>query len=199
MTELYYPQGLSSAWTVDAGINFSGAASLTFQGAQHLAGAAVTGIATNDQGGVTVLNFTMPVTGTFTLSAPPSPATGYTIVTVGLAYVPQLQTLPLDVGEPTVQGKRKKITAVTVRVKDALGLSIGGDATSLVPMKDLVVGNIGTMTNVAVTGLVTADARTIIDPRWTVPGQFLIQQSNPYPASILGVIPEITVGDTNSK
>jgi hypothetical protein len=131
----------------------------------------------------------MPVSGTFTLPAA-------SVVTVGLGFTPQLQTLAIDLGEPTAQGKRKKITAVTVRCANALGLSIGGDFGSLVPMKDLVLGNVGSATNAAVTGLVTADARTIIDPRWTVPGQYLIQQPNPYPASVLGVIPEISVGDT---
>ena len=138
----------------------------------------------------------MPVNGTFTLPAPTTGATNYTYVLVGLAFTPQLQTLALDTGEPTIQGKRKKITAVTVRVKDTLGLSIGGDSSSLVPMKDLVVGNVGSATNGILANLVTGDARTIIDPKWSVPGQYFIQQSNPFPASILGVIPEITAGDT---
>jgi hypothetical protein len=170
---------------------------ISFSGAQHLGGATVTGLATDDTGAVTVIiPFVMPANGTFTLPNPPAPAFGYVRVTIGLPYTPQLQTLQLDTGEPTIQGKRKKITAVTVRVKDALGLSIGGDNSSLVPMKDLVMGNVGSASNSVVTNLVTADARTIIDPKWSVPGQYFIQQSNPFPSSILGVIPEITVGDT---
>jgi len=52
------------------------------------------------------------------------------------------------------------------------------------------------MSNGIVTGLVTEDARTIIDNNWTVQGQVCFQQNSPYPASILGVIPEIEVGDT---
>lgn len=196
--ELYYPIGLTDAWCVDAGIQYNGAASLTFTGAQHLAAATVTGLATDNTGVVSVLNFVMPVNGTFTLSAPPAPATGYTRVTVGLGYTPQLQTLQLDTGEPTIQGKRKKITGVTVRCRQTLGLDIGQtfDATSLVPMDDLVIGNLNVALNTLVTDLVTGDARTIIDPDWNIPGQYCIQQSNPYPASILGVIPEITIGDT---
>jgi hypothetical protein len=195
--EQNYVGNLAKAWCVDAGIAYSGTGALTFSGAQHLAGMTVTGIAT-DSNGVTggLLPFTMPVNGTFTLPAPTTGATNYTYVLVGLAFTPQLQTLALDTGEPTIQGKRKKITAVTVRVKDTLGLSIGGDSSSLVPMKDLVVGNVGSATNGIVANLVTGDARTIIDPKWSVPGQYFIQQSNPFPASILGVIPEITAGDT---
>jgi hypothetical protein len=198
MAELYYPADYVSAWQVDAGIGYNGPAATTFSGAQHLAGMIVTGIADG-----AIINFTMPTSGTFVFG--PGGTTGLTnipsasIVTVGLAFTPQLQTLALDTGEPTVQGKRKKITGVTVRCRNTLGLSIGQTFNSLVPMKDLVIGNIGTMSNAPVVGLVTGDARTIIDPNWTVPGQYCIQQSNPYPASILGVIPEITLGDANSK
>jgi hypothetical protein len=117
-------------------------------------------------------------------------------VTLGLPYYPQLQTLRLDTGDPTIAGKRKKIPAVTLRVQDTLGLSIGGDFSTLVPMKDLVQGNVGSMSNQVVTDLVTEDVRTLVDPRWTVQGQYCIQQSQPLPATILGVIPEIELGDT---
>jgi len=126
MTELYYPLGLTDAWCVDAGLQYNGSSVLTFTGAQHLAGAIVTGLATDNLGNVTVITpFAMPVNGTFTLPAPASPATGFTRVTIGLDYLPQLKTLQLDTGEPTIQGKEKKITAVTVRVNETLGLSIG--------------------------------------------------------------------------
>ena len=196
--EQNYVGNLAAAWCVDAGISYRGTGALTFSGAQHLAGMQVVGIATDSNGNTAgLVPFTMPVNGTFTLPAPATGAANYTYVLVGLAFLPQLQTLALDTGEPTIQGKRKKITAVTVRCKDALGLQIGGSAQTLVPMKDLVAGNVGTMTNGIVTNLVTGDARTIIDPNWTVPGQYFIQQSNPFPASILGVIPEITAGDSN--
>jgi hypothetical protein len=195
MVELAYPADYISSWQVDAGIGYSGTAATTFSGAQHLGGLVVTGLADG-----AIINFTMPVSGTFVFG--PGGTMGLTnipnasTVVVGLAFTPQLQTLALDTGEPTVQGKRKKITAVTVRCKQALGLSIGQSFSTLVPMKDLVLGNIGSATNAPVAGLQTCDARTIIDPNWTVPGQYCIQQSNPYPATILGVIPEITVGDS---
>jgi hypothetical protein len=197
MVELYYPVGLTDAWQVDAGIQFNGASALTFSGAQHLAGAMVTGLATDNLGNVTVIPaFAMPTNGTFTLAAPTAPATGYTRVTVGLPFTPQLQTLPLDLGEPTVQGKRKKISAVTLRCQNALGLSMGSIQANIKPIQSLILGNVNEALNAPITGLVTADARAFIDPDWNVPGQYFIEQDNPYPASILGVIPEIEVGDT---
>lgn len=185
VTELYYPNGVVDAFCVDAGISYNGSATATFSGAQHLAGLTVTGLAD----GVVIAPFVMPANGTFILGAAASK------VVVGLAYTPALQTLELDLGEPTVQGRNKKITAVTLKVDKALGLWIGGDSTTTVPMKDLVRGNIGSATNQVVTDLVTADVRTLINPNWTIQGQYYITQPYPLPASILGVIPEINRGE----
>jgi hypothetical protein len=108
--------------------------------------------------------------------------------------------MALDLGEPTVQGKVKKINAVDVRVADTLGLKIGSSFSHLVEMKDLVVGNVSSMLvgqdSQIVTDLVTGDARTYLDPTYTVPGQYCIQQDQPFPATILGVIPQVEIGDT---
>lgn len=185
MAERIFTGGASDAWCVDAGLQYSGAPATSFSGAEHLAGSTVTGLAD----GVVIPPFVMAADGTFTLPAASK-------VTVGLAYTSQLQTLQLDLGEPNVQGKRKKITGVSIRCLETLGLAIGRSFSSLVPMKDLVAGNVGTMTNQLVSGLITGDARAIIDPLWDVPGQYCIEQDNPLPATILGVIPEIVVGDT---
>lgn len=189
LSELYYPNGVSDAWCVDAGLGYNGTATTTFRGAQHLSGLTVTGLAD----GEVIPPFVMPADGIFTLD------TAASKVVVGLAYTPQLTTLPIDLGEPTIQGKMKKINGVTVRVAQTLGLEIGSTFSDLVSMKDLVRGNVGTATNELVTNLVTGDAYTAIDPKWTVPGQYCIQQSYPLPASVLGVIPQIVVGDTKGR
>jgi hypothetical protein len=105
----------------------------------------------------------------------------------------------LDLGEPTVQGKRKKITAVTVRAVDTLGISIGTSIPTVVPMKDFVIGNLGSQSNALVGtngDLVNGDGRTIIDQVWQEAGNYLIGTTGPYPATILGIMPEVTVGDT---
>jgi hypothetical protein len=97
----------------------------------------------------------------------------------------------------------KKINNVDVRVTETLGLMIGSDFNHLTPMKDLIQGNVSSMltgqANQIVTDLVTGDARTFLDPTYTVPGQYCIQQSLPYPATILGVFPSITQGDQGSR
>lgn len=196
MTEQYYPIGATDAWQVDAGLQYNGASAVTFTGAQHLAGMACVGLATDNLGNVTPFTTVVTAFGRFTLAAPTAPATGYTRVTIGLGFTPQLTTLGIDTGNPTIQGKMKKLPAVTVRVANTLGLSIGTDFNNLVNMDDLIIGNVGKDTNELVTDLVTGDALQAINPDWQVPGQYCIQQSLPYPASILGLIPQIAIGDT---
>jgi len=122
----------------------------------------------------------------------------YTKVTIGLAYTPQIQTLALDLGEPTVQSKRKKLPAVTFRVADTLGLQVGTSFSNLTTVKDFQLGAIPTQSNgpVTVTDLFSGDGRQILDQLWQEIGQLSIQQNLPYPATILGVMPEVVVGDS---
>lgn len=185
-----FPSGRASAWCVDSGLRYIGGATANFGGGNHLAGKTVTGLAD----GVVIPPFVMPNNGNFSLSTPAS------YVTVGLAYTCKLKTLPLDLGEPTVQGKVKKIAAIDVRVWDTLGLKCGPDFDHLDVMKDLIVGNVGSMLtgqqSQMVVDLFSGDARTFAPSAYTVPGQICIQQDEPYPASVLGVIPSIVIGDT---
>jgi hypothetical protein len=182
----YFPNGAVDAWCVDSGLQYDGAPATNFSGGEHLVGETCVGLAD----GIPITPFVMATNGRFTLP------TAASVVTVGLAFLPELQTLPLDIGEPTAQGKMKKIANVDLMVQDTLGLEIGMESTNTVPMKDLVLANVGSMTNAVVTDLVTGQARTIITAAWTVPGQYYIKQPQPLPASILGVLPSIVIGDT---
>ena len=200
VVERVFPTGLSSAWCVDAALEYTGGATLAFQGTEHLAGLTCTGLATDNLGVTHLITpFAMPTSGEFTLPAPGGGASGYTDVVVGLPYTCMLQTLPIDMGEPSIQGKVKKIPFVDIRVYQTLGLSIGSSFSKLVPMKDLIQGSVGSMLTgqpvQIVSGLYSGDARTFIDSTYTVPGQYCFQQTLPYPASILGVFPAIVVGD----
>lgn len=192
LAERVFPNGVEDAWTVDCGLQYDGVPATNFSGAEFLAGETVTGLAD----GVVITPFVMPANGNFTL---PSASK----VTVGLAFTAQLQTLPLDMGDPTIQGKVKKINAVDVRVSETLGLYIGAEFGFMVPMKDLIVGNVSSMltgqSSQIVTDLVTGDARTFLDPTFTVPGQYCIEQRLPLPATVLGLISDYTIGDTGSR
>lgn len=116
-----------------------------------------------------------------------------TKITVGLAFSGQLQTLRLDTGDPTIQGKRKLITAVTLRSYLTQGIAVGSDFGDLTVMSDLVPPPT-TPPNLNFADVV--DARELLISQWTKEGQVCVQQSNPLPATILGIIPELTLGDT---
>lgn len=172
-------------WSVDAGLRYTGAPATTFRGLDHLAGETVVGLADG-----------IPVTAVVSADGVVTLAQAATQVVLGLQFTPDFQSLAIDTGNPTIQSKMKKISNPTLRVQDTLGLQVGTDFDNLVDIDDLVRGNIGTMTNEQVTGLVTGDAQQAIDPAWTETGQFVLRQPLPYPATILGIMPELTVGDT---
>jgi hypothetical protein len=151
------------------------------------------------------------VVGPFVVSATGSVALGVTAtkVTLGLAYLPQLQTLPLEPASQkgTTQSKRKKFPDIVLRVADTLGLQVGTSFANAVAMKDFQIGAIpsqSTGPGQIVTDLVNpsssptgnvTDGFTVNDPLWQEIGQLCIQQNLPYPATILGIIPTVVVGD----
>jgi len=155
-------------------------------GLDHLEGQAVSVLA---DGGV--VNGMVVQGGSITL---PAPATK---IVAGLGFQAQLQTMPLDLGNEvnTVQGKRKKVAALTVRVKDSRGVKAGRTFGTVTPIKEL---NRTTVMGLAIP-LITADERIVMDPLWDVPGQICLQVDDPLPATVLGVIPEVIVGDSGGK
>lgn len=193
VAERTFPTGVADAWCVDCGVAYVGAPATNFSGAQFLGGQTVTGLAD----GVVIPPFVMPTSGSFTLG------TAASKVTIGLGYTCSLQTLPIELGDPTVQGKLKKINSLTVKVADTLGLWAGCFASTVVQMKDLIIGQVSTMLvgqpSQVVTDLVSGNAYIQLDPTYTIPGQIYITQPNPLPATILGVVPEITIGDGGQR
>jgi len=153
-----------------------------FTGLDYLTGQTVS---INADGGVVTPQ--VVVNGSITFAQPASK------VTVGLAYTAQLQTMPLDTGEPTIQGKRKKVGALNIPLNNARAIYAGRSFSTLVPMKELTQNQ----TLGQPIPLITGMTRVVMDPLWDVPGQICLQITDPMPATILGVIPEIVVGDTS--
>ena len=117
------------------------------------------------------------------------------LVTVGLPFQGQVQSLPVDSGNPTIQGKRKNIPALSVRVASTRGLKMGRTFATCTEFKER--GN-DVFAGTAIP-LYTGDQRQVLDALWDVPGQVCIQMDYPLPFSVLGIIPEINVGDTNAE
>lgn len=141
--------------------------------------------------------------GAITLPLPAS------AITTGLPYTCQLQTLYLDPPNTptTVQGKRKNIQAVTVRMEASRGMSVGTNQpdqsiqpdNATVPwlnMKEFKERNATIFAGNAIP-LFTGDERILVPGDWKKPGQVAIQATYPLPANVIAVIPEWTIGDSN--
>jgi hypothetical protein len=130
--------------------------------------------------------------GSINLTAPGSQ------VVVGLPYQAQVQPLYADVpGETTIQGRRKKIAAASVRLRNAKGLKYGPSFSSVIPWNG---GYSSTDTAVVLpygtAGLYTGDQRLWLDQTFDIGGWVCIQQDDPYPATILLIVAEMALGDT---
>jgi hypothetical protein len=168
---------LRSYWTVDCGLHYSGPPITVVGNLWHLVGKTVTGLAA----GIVIPPQVVSAAGTITLGAAAS------VITVGLPFTAQLQTLNLDTGDPTIQSKYKQLTGLTVRLENTLGLKAGPSFSRLQVMKDLVQVN---------ATVASDDARALLAPEWNTKGQVCIQQDLPLPATVLGLIPEVTLGST---
>ena len=180
----------SGTWTKTAPVS-------QVSGLIHLAGQTVSGLADGNVIGPAIVS----PTGTLNLLAPASS------VTVGLGYQCQLQSVYLDAGEPTAQGQRKKVSAVTLRIEASRGLKVGSnqpDGSTLSPQQiapqwanlDIVPEMGGPPYGGNVTPLFTGDVRVPISGGYQKPGQVAVQQDNPLPMQILALIPEDLSGDT---
>jgi hypothetical protein len=151
-----------------------------FRGLEHLNGKTVSILANGDvQPPQTVFN------GSVTLVRAASR------VHVGLPYFCDLKTLALDAGPSSggaMQGRKKVIPYVTVRMERTRGMSVGPREDKQVEMKQ------GPGAYNTPTGLYTGDYKLSVPGDWSTGGQLFFRQSYPLPATILGLIPEVQLG-----
>ena len=111
-------------------------------------------------------------------------------VIVGLGYNADLQTLRLE-SQPSIQSRRKKIPALTMRVVDTRGLSAGMTFNTLTEVKELSPSVLSGDTPLLYTG----DLRIVMDPLWDAEGQICVRSLSGLPANVVAVIPEAVIGD----
>jgi hypothetical protein len=112
-------------------------------------------------------------------------------VVIGLGYQSQLQTLKIELeGAPTIQGRRKTIPAGSVLIDKTIGISMGQSFTTLDPIDDIVIP-FGSPNP-----LYSGERHVILPGQWDTSGQVCIQQDAPLPCTILGIVSEVEVGDT---
>jgi hypothetical protein len=115
-------------------------------------------------------------------------------IVVGLPYTSEIQSLYLDIPgqeEPTVQGKRKKISRVILRVANSRGLMVGPLGQTLYEVKDRTVSTPMGQPQ----PLFTGDYLINLDPNFNEQAQIDMVQSDPLPVTVLGFMPWLTLGD----
>lgn len=179
-------------------------------GLNHLEGMSVTGLADG-----AVIPATTVINGSITLPIAASQ------IVAGLPFQAQLQTLPPEVpGQPTIQGKRKKASAVTLRMEKSRGVKIGANQPNASEFENFVAptwgqkpyGKMQSLKEVqnqlgpgSYIPLFTGDRREPIDDDWNLigwscaPGMIALQQDNPLPMNVLACFAEYTVGDSHTK
>lgn len=186
---------LSGEWTLTAPTQ-------TVRGLNHLEGKYVTGLADGS-----VFDPVPVIDGAITLPASAS------AITAGLAYLPQLQTMYLDVpGGPTIQGRRKMVNSAYIRVQDSRGFTVGTnqpDASNQPGQSNVPWGvkpalamtepkEAGRNANVyagRAIPLFTGDVFVNVESKWSRKGQVAVEQPYPLPANILDVVSVVTLGD----
>jgi len=178
----------------------------TITNLQHLEGLQVTALADgNVVSGLTVTNGTVEL---------PNPATA---ITIGLPFVAQVQTLHLDIagGHTTIQGKRKRISGMTVRMDKSRGVFAGANqpTASTTPYQaETIWNNLQEikerdvpLNNSHAIPLFTGDRYLPIDDDWNMldgeasPGFLAVQQINPLPMNVLLLAPTWESGDSDDQ
>lgn len=109
---------------------------------------------------------------------------------IGWRYISDVETLDIESQQGTMQGKIKRIPAVTIRFKKSrLGL-VGPDKFHLTQMKQRDQEPMG-----APTTLLTGDKHVKLEPQWNSNGRIFYRQLDPLPVTILAIIPDLNLED----
>jgi hypothetical protein len=171
----------ADAHFVDCGLKYTGAAASTFSGLSHLEGQSVQILADG-----AVRPDATVASGAVSLSR----GTAEKAV-IGLGYNSNAWTerLEAQLGSGTIQGKKKRLTEVTVRFWQTLGGKIGPDADNL----DTIVFRGATDPMDSAPPLLDGDTELSWPGGYETEGRIYIRQDQPLPMTILAIAPKAWV------
>lgn len=111
-------------------------------------------------------------------------------IIVGLGFDCIAQTLPPSSSDVVIEARRKRIVGTAVGMHDTRGLKVGADLDHLYEMKERTTELYGQPIR-----LQSEVKSILIDADWDVNGQTMYVQDNPLPATILGLVTDLEVGD----
>lgn len=109
-------------------------------------------------------------------------------VHIGLGYNCDFQTLEVSFQGDVVQGRKKQVATVSLRVLESRGLAAGRNATDAKEFKERSAAN-----GYGNIDPITGQQTITITPKWNDFGQVFVRQRYPLPATVLAVVPEIVV------
>ncbi len=115
-------------------------------------------------------------------------------IIIGLQFTAKGKTLPGISNARVIEGRRKRVIGVAVRVHDTRGLKVGADFDTLFEMKDRSIEQWGDPTEMR-----SDNSRMLIESRFDEEGSISFQQDFPLPATVLGFVLETEVGDDDDR
>ena len=170
---------LENCFFVDCGLTYNGAPTAIVSGLGHLEGKTVSILADG-----AVMPQQVVTGGQVNIQRPCS------VITVGLPYQSDLQTLPLSLNiDGFGQGRFKNINKAWLRVFQSSGIFIGPDADNLTEAKQRTTEPYGSPPS-----LKSAEILVMLTPSWQANGQVYIRQADPLPLTIVGLTLEAVIG-----
>jgi len=174
MSRIEVDQDIANSFYVDSGVTKSDPATFTLiDGLDHLEGETVKVLAD----GVVLTKVVNG--GSVTLDSPAS------VAHAGLAYVCDLQTLPITLQvDGFGQGRNYNVNKAWIRVFQTAGVKVGPSTDKLVAANPYVT----------TPQLEDATIQVMTSPSWQADGQVYIRQTEPLPMTVVGLTFEVSVG-----
>ena len=163
---------------LDSMLTYEGGGVTSVFGLEHLEGQTVSVLANGAAHPDRVVS-----SGSITLNG------SYEVVHAGLPYTSTLQTMRIEAGakDGTAQGKKKRISRITYRLYDTLGLKHGPSADRL----DIIPFRSSADDMNEPPALFTGDKEIEFPRNWDTDGYIFLVQDQPLPFTILAIMPEI--------
>jgi len=166
---------VADAFFVDSGLTYSGSATTTITGLNHLEGETVQILADGSAHADKTVSG-----GTVTLDR------SVTKAHIGLGFSSVIKTLRLEAGanDGTSQGKIKRIHGVTARFLDTVGAELGPDTSNLdrIPFRD------SSMAMDTAVPMFTGDKEISFPAGYDNDAQVVIRQSQPLPMTVVAIM-----------
>lgn len=177
-----FADDIEDAWFLDSALSYSGGATTSLSGLDHLEGQTVTILAN----GSTHADKTVS-SGAITLDR------SVTKAIVGLNYTSTLQTMRIESGsaDGSSQGKVKRIQEITARFFQTVGGQIGSTSTNtdIIPFRD------SSMDMDTAVELFTGDKQIEFNADYETDGFIFIKQTQPLPMTVTALYPQLNTYD----